>query len=74
MFNHPMVPKIDLHVHSQFSPCSKDTTIESIVSVAEEKKLEKIAITDHGKVEKPQWCSVRAYYVKPHTKTYMTSA
>lgn len=55
--NHSKVPKIDLHIHSEFSPCSKDTSIQSIVSVAEAKRLEKIAITDHGKVENPRWLS-----------------
>ena len=49
------MPRIDLHIHSQFSPCSKNTTIESIVSVAEEKGLKKIAITDHGRVSRPEW-------------------
>jgi DNA polymerase (family 10) len=49
------IPRIDLHIHSEFSPCSRDTTIESIVTVAEKKGLKKIAITDHGRVSRPDW-------------------
>ena len=51
----PQVPRIDLHIHSEFSPCSKGTTIESIAAVAEKKGLRKIAITDHGRARRPDW-------------------
>jgi histidinol phosphatase-like PHP family hydrolase len=50
-----MIPKIDLHIHSEFSFDSQDTTIEGIISIAEAKGLEKIAITDHGSARKPPW-------------------
>ena len=52
-----MVPRIDLHIHSEFSPCSKDTNVQGIVSMAEARGLEKIAITDHGAVRRPRWLS-----------------
>jgi len=50
-----MVPRIDLHIHSEFSPCSRDTKVQGIVSMAEIKGLKKIAITDHGTVRRPRW-------------------
>ena len=52
-----MVPRIDLHIHSEFSPCSKDTSVQRIISMAEARGLEKIAITDHGVVRRPPWLS-----------------
>ena len=53
----PKVPRIDLHVHSEFSPCSLDTSIQRILPVAESRGLEKIAITDHGTESRPRWIS-----------------
>jgi len=50
-----MVPRIDLHIHSEFSPCSRDTNVQDIVSMAEARGLRKIAITDHGVVRRPPW-------------------
>jgi len=50
-----MMPKIDYHIHSEFSRCSEDTTIEGIISVAEPKGLERIAVTDHGYAERLPW-------------------
>lgn len=52
-----MVPRIDLHIHSEFSPCSSDTNVQGIVTMAEARGLEKVAITDHGTVRRPPWLS-----------------
>jgi len=60
ILKHSVVPKIDLHIHSEFSPCSRGTTVQEIASVAEAKGLEKIAITDHARVKRPSWLS--AYF------------
>jgi histidinol phosphatase-like PHP family hydrolase len=49
------IPRIDLHIHSEFSPCSKDTNVQDIALVAEGKGLKRIAITDHGTVKRPSW-------------------
>jgi putative hydrolase len=50
-----MVPRIDLHTHSEFSPCSHDTSVQKIVATAEARGIEKVAITDHGTTRKPKW-------------------
>lgn len=50
-----MLPPVDLHVHSQFSPCAEDVTILGDAKVAIEKGLQLIAITDHGTVKHPPW-------------------
>ena len=50
-----MIPRTDLHMHSQFSPCSVNTTIADNVRVAKEKGLKVIAITDHGTCKRPEW-------------------
>lgn len=50
-----MVPRIDLHTHSEFSPCSHDTSVQKIVSTAEARGIEKVAITDHGTTHRPKW-------------------
>jgi len=50
-----MLPKTDLHVHSQFSPCAEDVTIEKNAEKALRKGVEILAITDHGVVKRPPW-------------------
>ncbi|MCS7103985.1 MAG: PHP domain-containing protein [Thermofilaceae archaeon] len=50
-----MIPKLDLHLHSQFSPCAEDVNIIDDARVALEHGLRIIAITDHGKVSRPSW-------------------
>ncbi|MGQ9513729.1 MAG: PHP domain-containing protein [Thermoproteota archaeon] len=49
------VPKTDYHVHSQFSTCAKDVTIERDVQEAQIKGIYRMAITDHGSVKAPEW-------------------
>ncbi|MEM5825611.1 MAG: PHP domain-containing protein, partial [Thermofilaceae archaeon] len=50
-----MIPRLDLHVHSQFSPCANDVSIERDVETALAKGVRVIAITDHGTVPFPPW-------------------
>ncbi|MEM2678367.1 MAG: PHP domain-containing protein [Thermofilaceae archaeon] len=50
-----MIPRLDLHVHSQFSPCANDVSIERDVDTALAKGVRVIAITDHGTVPSPPW-------------------
>ncbi len=50
-----MIPKTDLHMHSQFSPCSVNTNIADNVKIAKLKGLKVIAITDHGTTKYPKW-------------------
>ncbi len=50
-----MLPPLDLHVHSQFSPCAEDVTILDDAKMAIEKGLQLVAITDHGTVKCPSW-------------------
>ena len=57
-----MVPRIDLHTHSEFSACSHDTSVQKIVATAEARGIEKIAITDHGTTRKPKW--LRSYLLE----------
>lgn len=39
----------DYHVHSEFSPCSEDTSIEKIAKISKEKDIE-VTVTDHSYV------------------------
>ena len=48
-------PLTDLHLHSQFSPCAENVTVEEDVKVALNKGLRVIAVTDHGTTRKPSW-------------------
>lgn len=48
-------PPTDLHLHSQFSPCAENVTVEEDVKVALNKGLQVIAITDHGTTKQPNW-------------------
>ncbi|MEM1509726.1 MAG: PHP domain-containing protein [Thermofilaceae archaeon] len=50
-----MLPSIDLHIHSQFSPCAENVTMLDDARVAVEKGLQLVAITDHGTVRHPAW-------------------
>lgn len=49
------VPRLDLHVHSQFSPCANDVSVERDAEVAVARGLQLIAVTDHGTVPVPIW-------------------
>lgn len=51
----PAIPRIDLHVHSHFSPCAKDVSMYEEVRVAIERGVSVIAITDHGTTRQPSW-------------------
>ncbi|MGA7076363.1 MAG: PHP domain-containing protein, partial [Halobacteriota archaeon] len=42
--------RLDLHIHSQFSPDS-NSTVEAILKQAQEVGLDGVAITDHDSVE-----------------------
>jgi histidinol phosphatase-like PHP family hydrolase len=59
-FYRGVIPKTDFHMHSEFSECSSDTSIEKDVTRARMVGLEKIAITDHGLVYRPEW--IRSYF------------
>lgn len=50
-----MIPRIDLHVHSQFSPCAEDVSVydDAVLAVARGARL--MAITDHGTEPRPRW-------------------
>lgn len=48
-------PRTDIHVHSNYSPCGIDVSIEKNIEVAVERGIELIAITDHGTTPRPQW-------------------
>jgi len=61
-FYHGVIPKTDYHTHSEFSECSSDTSIEKNVVRARSVGLERIAITDHGLVYRPEW--IRSYFQK----------
>jgi len=50
-----VIPRIDLHVHSQFSPCANDVSVERDAEVAVARGLRVIAVTDHGTVPHPDW-------------------
>lgn len=50
-----MIPRIDLHVHSQFSPCAENVSVRGDAEVAVEKGIEVVAITDHGTEPQPRW-------------------
>lgn len=50
-----MLPPIDLHIHSQFSPCAGNVTMLDDARIAVENGLQLIAITDHGTVRRPAW-------------------
>ncbi|HDD34221.1 MAG TPA: PHP domain-containing protein [Thermofilaceae archaeon] len=52
-----MLPRIDLHIHSQFSPCAVDVSVLEDARVAVERGLRVIAVTDHGTERKPSWLS-----------------
>jgi len=56
------IPLTDYHMHSEFSECSSDTSVEKNVSKARRIGLEKVAITDHGIVYMPEW--IRSYFRK----------
>jgi len=56
------IPRTDFHMHSEFSECSSDTSIEKNVSKAQSVGLEKIAITDHGLNYTPNW--IKSYFRK----------
>ena len=60
MRRHPAIPRIDLHVHSHFSPCARGVSIYEDVRVALERGVRVIAITDHGTTERPSW--LREYF------------
>lgn len=50
-----MIPRIDLHVHSQFSPCAENVSIQGDAKLAVEKGIRVMAITDHGTEPQPRW-------------------
>ena len=50
-----MVPSVDVHMHSEFSPCSVNTSVIANARVATSKGLKVIAITDHGVTGNPPW-------------------
>jgi len=50
-----VIPRIDLHVHSQFSPCAENVSIQGDAKLAVEKGIEVMAITDHGTEPQPRW-------------------
>ena len=49
------LPRTDIHMHSNYSPCGIDVSIEKDIEVAVERGIELIAITDHGTIPRPQW-------------------
>lgn len=51
------IPRIDLHVHSEFSPCAQDVTVEKDLLRAEELGIRTMAVTDHGDERRPKWIS-----------------
>jgi len=57
-----IIPRTDFHMHSEFSECSSDTSIEKNVLKAKRAGLEKVAITDHGLVYMPDW--IKSYFRK----------
>jgi histidinol phosphatase-like PHP family hydrolase len=50
-----VIPRIDLHVHSQFSPCAENVSVRGDAALAVEKGIEVMAITDHGTEPQPRW-------------------
>jgi len=50
-----VIPRIDLHVHSQFSPCAENVSVRGDAELAVEKGIEVMAITDHGTEPQPRW-------------------
>jgi len=61
-FYREIIPRTDFHMHSEFSECSSDTSIEKNVTKAQRVGLEKVAITDHGLVYMPDW--IKDYFRK----------
>jgi len=50
-----VIPLTDLHMHSQYSPCSVDVNISANIEIANKRGLRIIAITDHGTCPEPSW-------------------
>jgi len=50
-----VIPRVDLHVHSQFSPCAENVSVRGDAELAVEKGIEVMAITDHGTEPQPRW-------------------
>jgi len=65
-----MLPKTDLHVHSQFSPCAEDVTIEKNAEKALRKGVRILAITDHGVVKRPPWLAQYFHELEKVRKRY----
>jgi len=49
------VPRVDLHMHSEFSACAQDVTVEKDILRAEMLGVTRLAITDHGDHLRPKW-------------------
>ena len=47
---HPSFLKVDLHLHSEYSPDSS-TSLESLIARCRELGLDRIALTDHNTAE-----------------------
>ncbi len=50
-----MLPRLDLHVHSQYSPCAEDVSVERDAATALARGLRVLAVTDHGTTQVPEW-------------------
>lgn len=55
MKRHSATPRVDLHVHSHYSPCARSVSVHDDVRVAVERGVRVVAITDHGTVKRPRW-------------------